>query len=63
MKKIVKKIEVRKAHVERSFWWWRMIAWNGKIISSSEMYTTEGKCLQTARKVSKQLGVMLKLYE
>lgn len=54
---IVKEVQVRKG---RKHWYWRLLGLNGRILATSEVYSSKRKALQTAEQVQMQiLGVFL----
>lgn len=38
-------------------WFWRLIAENKEILAVSESYSSKGKCVQTVKQVSNELGL------
>lgn len=60
MKGIVSKVEVILAKKKDWISYWRLLGHNGETLAHSEIYTTKRKCLQTAKKVAKQLGLEIK---
>lgn len=57
MKHIVRAVEVIKG---RTSYRWRLLASNGECLAVSEVYSSRRKCLQTAKKVAYQLGLVIK---
>ena len=49
---IVRKVKVWQS---KDGWRWSLIARNGKILATSEAYSSKGKCLQTGRLIADQL--------
>ena len=58
MMDMVQKIKIRNAGRKlKGRWWWAIIAYNNKILATSEMYASKRGCLKTAKQIASQLGV------
>lgn len=59
---IVKQVEMKRGKtllLRRPRWYWRMRAYNGELLDTSEMYTTPDKRNQTALRLASQLEAKL----